>query len=254
MPTSCSDLERIAILLSRELQDNDIGSWGVGGIIPMAAIMLAKKMHAPGIIIGGERVYNPKPSSLAAGLDDPVLMEKAEAIEGFWELFGHWHKGVDFFFYSGMQIDVYGNLNLHLIGSIENPKLRGPGVANISLIQRCKKIYLYSPDHSTKKFVEKVDFISAPGHLFGPQSKKDAGIFNEGPVICVTPIATFDFDPVTLRMRIKSIHSHSTFEEVKSKTGFELNENAPTLVTIDPTDLELKILREQIDLKGLLRK
>ena len=105
-----------------------------------------------------------------------------------------------------------------------------------------------------KKFVEKVDFISAPGHLFGPQSKKDAGIFNEGPVICVTPIATFDFDPVTLRMRIKSIHSHSTFEEVKSKTGFELNENAPTLVTVDPTDLELKILREQIDLKGLLRK
>jgi hypothetical protein len=34
----------------------------------------------------------------------------------------------------------------------------------------------------------------------------------------------------------------------------KLNENAPTLVTVEPTDLEMKILREQIDLKGLLRK
>ena len=254
MPMPCTDLERIAILLSRELQDNEVGSWGVGGIIPMAAIMLAQKMHAPGIIIGGERVYNPKPSSLAAGLDDPVLMEKAEAIEGFWEIFGHWHKGVDFFFYSGMQIDVYGNLNLHLIGSVERPKLRGPGVANISLIQRCKKIFLYSPDHDKKKFVEKVDFISAPGHLSGPQSKRDAGIFNAGPVICVTPIAIFDFDPLTLRMRVQSIHAHSTIEEVRSKTGFELNASGPIEVTKEPTELELKILRGQIDLRGLLRK
>jgi glutaconate CoA-transferase subunit B len=220
----------------------------------MAAILLAKKLHAPNIIIGGERVFNPKPSSLATGLDDPVLMEKAEAIEGFWEIFGHWHKGVDFFFYSGMQIDAYGNLNLHIIGSMDQPKLRGPGVANISLIQRCKKIYLYSPDHDKKKFVEKVDFISAPGHLEGPQSKRDAGISNAGPVLCVTPIACFDFDPITLRMRVQSIHAHSSIEEVVSKTGFNLETQHSIAVTPEPTELEIRTLREQIDIKGLLRK
>src|SRR5262249_41578240 len=132
--------ELIAILLSREIRNNDVGSWGVGGVIPMAAVRLAQHLHAPDAIIGGERPYNPNPSRLSKGYGDSVLLERAEAIEGFWELFGHWHKGVDFFFYSGMQIDAYGNVNLHVIGDLKTPKVRGPGVANISLSQSCGRI------------------------------------------------------------------------------------------------------------------
>jgi glutaconate CoA-transferase subunit B len=250
----CTALERVAIFLARELHDNEVGSWGVGGIIPMAAIRLAQHLHAPGIVIGGERIYNPKPSRLASGLDDPVLMERAEAIEGFWELFGHWHKGVDFFFYSGMQIDAYGNLNLHVIGDVASPKVRGPGVANISLVQSCGRILLYATDHEPRRFVEKVDFISVPGHLRGTESKAQAGIRSRGPAVCVTPIAAMDFDPATLRMRLRSVHGGATEDEIRKRTGFEFAPGAPVHDTPAPTAREIEVLRGHVDPGGLLRK
>ena len=250
----CTAIERVAIVLSREIRDNDVGSWGVGGLIPMAAMLLAQNLHAPGLVIGGERIYNPKPSRLASGLDDPVLMERAEAIEGFWELFGHWHKGVDFFFYSGMQIDAYGNLNLHVIGDVAAPKVRGPGVANISLIQSCGRILLYATEHDTRRFVERVDFISAPGHLRGPESKARAGIRSRGPVGCVTPIAVMDFDRATPRMRLRSVHGGATEGEVKKRTGFEFAPGAAVQDTLPPTAREIEVLRTRVDPAGLLRK
>ena len=254
MPASdCTILERIAIFLSRELRDNEVGAWGVGGILPMAAVRLAQHLHAPGLVIGGERIFNPKPSRLAAGLDDPVLMERAEAIEGFWELFGHWHKGVDFFFYSGMQIDAYGNLNLHVIGTVAAPKLRGPGVANVSLAQSCGRILLYATDHEPRRFVERVDFISVPGHLRGPASKAEAGIRSRGPTLCVTPIAVMDFDPASLRMRLRSVHGGATEDEVRKRTGFEFAPGAPAQATPPPTSREIEVLRERVDQEGLLR-
>ncbi len=250
----CSAHELIAILLSREIRDNEVGSWGVGGTIPMAAVRLAQHLHAPGVIIGGERVYNPKPSRLAVGFGDPVLLERAEAIEGFWELFGHWHKGVDFFFYSGMQIDAYGNLNLHAIGDISAPKLRGPGVANISLAQTCRRIFLYATDHSPRRFVDKVDFISVPGHIREPSAKSKAGLKSTGPALCVTPIAVMDFDPATLRMRLRSIHGGVTEEDVRARTGFEFADGPAVEITTAPTARELKVLRTLVDPGGLLRK
>jgi glutaconate CoA-transferase subunit B len=252
--SDCTALERIAILLSREIRDNEVGAWGVGGIVPMAAVRLAQHLHAPGVVIGGERIFNPKPSRLAAGLDDPVLMERAEAIEGFWELFGHWHKGVDFFFYSGMQIDAYGNINLHVIGSAAAPKLRGPGVANISLAQSCGRILLYAADHEPRRFVDKVDFVSVPGHVRGPASKVEAGIRSRGPTLCVTPLAVMDFEPTSLRMRLRSVHGGATESEVRQRTGFELAGGAPVGATPAPTPRELEVLRERVDPEGLLRK
>ena len=249
----CAPFELVAILLARELRDNEVGAWGAGGLIPMAAVRLAQHLHAPGIVIGGERIYNPKPSRLATGLDDAVLLERAEAIEGFWELFGHWHKGVDFFFYSGMQIDAFGNLNLHVVGDIAAPKLRGPGVANISLAQSCGRILLYATDHERRRFTEKVDFVSVPGHLRGPVSKAEAGITSQGPVVCVTPIATMDFDPKTLRMRLRSVHSGITESEVRRRTGFEFAPGPPAAQTQPPLPHELAILRTKVDPQGLLR-
>lgn len=255
MPDSgCTALERIAIFLSREIRDNEVGAWGVGGILPMAAVRLAQQLQAPGVVIGGERIFNPKPSRLAAGLDDPVLMERAEAIEGFWELFGHWHKGVDFFFYSGMQIDAYGNLNLHVIGDVTAPKLRGPGVANVSLAQSCGRILLYATDHQPRRFVEKVDFVSVPGHLRGPASKAEAGIRSRGPTLCVTPLAVMDFEPASLRMRLRSVHGGATESEVRKRTGFELAAGGAVQATSPVTARELETLRERVDPGGLLRK
>ena len=253
MPASdCTILERMAIFLSRELRDNEVGAWGVGGILPMAAVRLAQHLHAPGLVIGGERIFNPKPSRLAAGLDDPVLMERAEAIEGFWELFGHWHKGVDFFFYSGMQIDAYGNLNLHVIGTVAAPKLRGPGVANVSLAQSCGRILLYATDHEPRRFVERVDFITTPGYLTGPGAREAAGLPGEtGPYRVVTTLGVMGYHAQSKRMMLLATQPGVTVGDVIENTAFKLLLADRVDANPPPDAEELRILREDVDPEGL---
>ena len=140
-----------------------------------------------------------------------------------------------------------------MIGNVAAPKLRGPGVANVSLAQSCGRILLYATDHEPRRFVERVDFISVPGHLRGPASKAEAGIRSRGPTLCVTPIAVMDFDPASLRMRLRSVHGSATENEVRKRTGFELAADGPVQATAPVTARELETLRERVDPEGLLR-
>ena len=76
---------------------------------------------------------------------------------------------------------------------------------------------------------------------------------NEGPRFVVTPRAVLDFDPATLRMRLKSVHAGTTAEEVQRHTGFDLAVSGDVPTTPPPTDDELTILRERVDKTGTLR-
>ena len=246
-----SPAELMAIVLSRDLGDGEVGAWGVGSLIPMAAVLLARASHAPHIIIGGERAYNPKPV-LNSGLDDPGMMTRIEALEGYWELFGHWHRGVDFFCFSGMQVDAFGNLNLHLIGDdLANPTVRGPGVPNISLAGSCGRTYLFFAEHSKRRFVERLDFISVPGHMDG-QGRKSRALKGSGPKFCVTPLCVFEFSPETHRMFLASVHPGVTVSAVLGATGFEIAVEGEVPVTRQPTSDEIRRLREVVDPQGLL--
>lgn len=243
----------MSIVLSRELRDGEIGTWGIGGLIPMAAVRLARAMHAPNLTIGGERVYDSNPTELAPGLDDPRLMENAVGIEGFWELFGHWHKGLDFFYFSGMQVDPYGNLNLHKVKRDDGTFLRGPGVANISLAGSCRRTFLYMTSHSRRKFVEELDFRSLPGHLEGGDSRVASGLTGGGPALCVTPIAVFDFPAPSRRMRLLSVHGGASVDDVRQNTGFEFDVADDISQTDEPTTREIEVLRGEVDPSGALR-
>lgn len=250
---NCHAAEIQAVVLARELQDGEMGAAGASAAIPMAAIMLARRTHAPNIQIAGEMFVNPRPKRLWNSMLDDRALGSCEAAETFLELFGHSHRGLDFFFHNGMQIDQYGNINLHFIGgSIDKPKMRGPGAANISYAGTSKRFYICTHAHSTRTFVPKVDFITSPGYLDGPESFGKAGL-KGGPRLCVTPLAVMEFEPETLRMRLKSVHPWSSVEDVVTNTGFELliPENVP--VTELPTAEELRILREDVDTLGILR-
>ena len=69
----------------------------------------------------------------------------------------------------------------------------------------------------------------------------------------VTPRAVMDFDPTTLRMRLKSVHAGNTAEEVQRNTGFDLGIRGDVPQTPPPTEEELTVLRERIDKTGTLR-
>ena len=55
-------------------------------------------------------------------------------------------------------------------------------------------------------------------------------------------------------MRVKSLHSGVTMEQVRDQTGFEMLCEGMPPVTRVATEVELKILRETVDSEGTLAK
>lgn len=118
----------MVVVLARDLADGELGAAGAAALVPMAAIALARELHAPNLTVGGEMFFNPEPGRLYPSMLDDRALGRCEAAETFIELFGHSHHGLEFFFHSGLQHDAYGNINLHHVGgTLHAPKVRGPG-------------------------------------------------------------------------------------------------------------------------------
>ena len=84
-----------------------------------------------------------------------------------------------------------------------------------------KKIYIWSTTHNPRTFVDKVDFLAAPGYLDGGDAREKLGLKN-GPELVITDLCVMDFEPTSKRMRLKSVHHGITPKQVQEKTGFEL--------------------------------
>ena len=102
----------------------------------------------------------------------------------------------------------------------------------------------------SKRFVEKVSFITNPGYLDGPGARENAGLpANTGPYKVITNLAIMGYDEKTKRMRVESIHEGYTFDQVQEKCGFPLLKAKGIVKTPPPTRKELDILRYQVDPK-----
>jgi glutaconate CoA-transferase subunit B len=100
----------------------------------------------------------------------------------------------------------------------------------------------------SKRFVEKVDFITTPGWLAGGDSREKSGLpKGAGPYKIITNMAVMDFEPQSKRMRIVSINPGYSRKDVTENCGFELLEAACIKETLPPTGEELSILREAVD-------
>ena len=140
-----------------------------------------------------------------------------------------------------------GNCNLAYVGPHDKPTLRGPGSAAIPWAQRCKRSVLYTTSHSKHVFVPKVDFVSLPGH---PKGEPPVPGLSR-PVLVVTPLAVMDFTE-SGDMRLQSLHSGVTLDEVVQNTGFRLVlPSGEPPKTPEPSPEELRLMR-QFDLDGLL--
>lgn len=250
--------EQIVCVIARELLNDD--SIQVGGArhdIPYAAVSLARQLYVPDMTIFTTSLFwNPElPPLRHSGQLASAFTLMADGKGTGYDIFESTEKGVaKVFFYSGLQIDKYGNINLHFVGDPKDPIIRGPGVVNPSRGVSAQRFYIYAMRHEKRTLVEKVDFITIAGHIDGPDGRKKAGIKTAGPVLCVTPLSVMDFDEKTKAMRLKSVHQGVTVEQVVENTGFELiiPPNVPT--TPPPTDEELELLHAKIDPDGVLRK
>ncbi|MEN6473588.1 MAG: CoA-transferase [Syntrophaceae bacterium] len=242
-------MELMICVASRELDDG--ATAGVGTGAPCAAAMLAQKVGAPNLIImfeaGG---ISPLLPEMPISVGDSRTFYKALMATSMGEIMETCCRGfVDYTFLGGAQMDMYGNLNSTKIGGEhQKPKVRLPGSGGANdFASFCWRMMVMTPQDS-RRFVEKVDFVTTPGWIKGGNSRYEAGLpLGTGPYKIITNMAVMDFEPESKRMRIISINPGYSLKDVQDNCGFELLQAAKITDTKPPTDQELRILREEVD-------
>ena len=150
-------------------------------------------------------------------------------------------------------MDRYGNVNDTCVGDYTNPVHRwaGSGGANdvVSFCQRSVTMLR----QNKRRFPEKVDFNTCPGYLDGkPGQREAAGMpAGTGPSMVITDLACYTFEDN--EMVVSSIHEGIgvTLEQVKAEVGWDIKVSEDLHATTEPTDEEIRILREKVDPTGM---
>jgi glutaconate CoA-transferase subunit B len=247
--------ELMATVLSHALRDDDFGAVGAASQIPVCAMRLAQRTHAPNLwfLYGGSGAVNSKSRELVESAADYRNLSGAEYRAPLADIIDFEFTGrFTVLFFGGMQIDQYGNVNMACIGDYEKPTVRGPGSVGLPFTASVRRCVLYVQHHNPRLFVKKVDFVSGPG--FGRDAvERYRPPWAQGPVLVVTPLAVMDFATPDRRMRLRSVHPGRKVAEVQAQTGFELVIDGEVPATTPPTPEQLRIIREEIDTKGVLR-
>ena len=147
---------------------------------------------------------------------------------------------VDAFFLGGGQIDGQGNINLVGTGDYPKSDVRWPGsFGSAFLYYVVPRVILFREEHSPRVFVDKVDFVSAPGTSEGI-------VRNGGPYALLTGLALFDFDKSQKRFRLRSVHRGVSAADVRANTGFDYDEPADVPATPEPDSETLALLRGRV--------
>jgi len=241
-------MELMICAAARLLEDRCTVSVGTGA--PCAATMLAQRTHAPNLVIlfeaGGIAPILPE---MPISVGDSRTFYQGVMASGMCDIMETCQRGlVDYTFLGGAQIDRYGNLNSTVIGDHAHPKARFPGSGGANdFASFCWRTMLITPQNK-QRFTVKPDFITSPGFLRGGTSREEAGLPpGTGPYRVITDLAIMDFEPVTKRMRVISLHPGRTFDQVQDHCGFELLVREELEHTLPPTATELAILRDEVD-------
>ena len=238
--------ELVAVISARILEDGKIVFGGAG--MPLISCVLAQKMHAPRLTIlfeGGVIGPHIDPHKLPPSTNEQRAARRGNMVLSITDVLLLQQRGyVDYGFLGGAQIDQYGNLNSSFIGDPDNPKVRLPGTGGANDIASLASKILVAMHHEKRRFVEKVDFITTPGYLQGGDSREKAGLIAGGIHQVITHLGLFGFDPQSRRMSLQALHPGATVDEVKERTGFEMMIPDEIPVTEEPTEEELRILRE----------
>jgi acyl CoA:acetate/3-ketoacid CoA transferase beta subunit len=215
------------------------------GTIPMIAVRLAASTFEPDLLYtDGDALLLAEPMPVGGAPDAP---RKAEAWLPFGKFFDVVWSGKRHVMMGATQIDRYGNQNIACIGPWKQPKAMLLGVRGGPGNTLNHPTSYWVPNHSTRSFVPEVDCVSGVGWDRVP---KGAERFHEIRRV-VSNLAVMDFETPDHSMRLRSVHPGVTVDEVVAATGFELSLPADVPETRQPTEDELRVIREVIDPQGL---
>lgn len=235
--------ELMAVTVAREIRDGELAFIGVG--MPLMAATVAKFTHAPNFNMMVEYgAVGPAPLRLQMCVNCAVNNERAYFAGSQREVMSAQQAGfVDIACISGAQIDKYGNLNSTCIGDYLHPKVRlaGSGGANDLASSASRTVIMMRQDG--RNFVDKVDYLTSPGHLGGPGEREKAGLVGGGPAAVVTTMGVYRFDNETREMYLEKIHPGVDLEKIKAAVKWDLAISPNLTETELPTEEQVMVMR-----------
>jgi glutaconate CoA-transferase subunit B len=240
-----SPWETMIIAAARQLEGERVCFVGTGP--PNLASGIAKRTVAPDLILIYEAgVVGARPARQPLSIGDPTLVTGALSVVPMFDLFAYYlQRGhVDVAFLGASQIDRFGNINTTVIGEYDNPKVRLPGSGGACEIAlNARKVFVVM-QQSKRSFVERVDFVTSPGHKDGAVRR------GGGPSVVVTQLGVYEFDD-TGEMVLTMLHPGVDTAEIEANTGWEIRTAVDLATSPPPTAEELDLLRRELDPDGV---
>jgi glutaconate CoA-transferase subunit B len=236
--------EMMTVAASRRLRGRRTCFVGIG--LPSLAANLARATWAPEIVLVYESgTIGSKPPRPPLSIGDGVLAETADAVVSSAEIFNYWLQPgrIDVGFLGAAQLDRYANINTTVIGDYRRPKVRLPGAGGAPEIAASCGETVIVVRHSTRVFVERLDFTTSVGHGDGSGARDRLGLRGAGPTAVITDLGILEPDSESRELTLTSVHPGVEAERVLEATGWPLKIAADLEATAAPTETELTALR-----------
>ena len=237
--------EVMTVVAARALAGHTTCFVGIGA--PSAAANLARRIHAPGLVLIYESgTIGSKPSVLPLSIGDGELAETADSVVPVPEIFSYWLQAgrVDVGFLAAAQIDRFANLNSTVIGPYDHPRVRLPGGGGAPEIAAAAREVMIMMRQRPESFVERLDFVTSAGFMEGGDARQRSGSRGGGPSRVITELGVLEPDPVTRELTLVAVHPGVSAQQAHDATGWELRVS-PALAETEPvTDEELATLRD----------
>jgi glutaconate CoA-transferase subunit B len=265
MNKTCSVGEVMIYNLARTVKNGDLAFHGFGSPLVQLALHLAKRTHAPDLVLvaGATYALNPTPVFLTPTSNDWTLDRGAESVLDIEQLFDLAASGrMSRMFLSGLQIDKWGNANVTRLGR-DRLRLKLPGGGGgCNLSCDAAHFTLWTPAHRGPqgkdgkpmlRLVEQCDFITTLGHRAADgTNRRELGHRGGGPDGIVTELGLFDFDGEG-HARLKSVFPDIEVQEIRAHTGFALRQ-ADRLEPVPLPDAESVSIIRRLDPLGIHRR
>jgi glutaconate CoA-transferase subunit B len=222
--------EMMTVAAARQLAGGEVCFVGIG--LPSTAANLARRLHAPGLVLVYESgTIGAKPRHLPLSIGDGELAETADAVVSVPEVFNYWLQAgrIDVGFLGAAQLDRRGDINTTVIGAYARPTVRLPGAGGApEIAASCRRVVVIVRQ-SLRTFVDRLSFRTSLGDRV---------------TTVITDLGMLRRDPCDGDLVLSHLHPGATVDDAQAATGWRLRVDDDLAATDPPTPDELAVLRE----------
>jgi glutaconate CoA-transferase, subunit B len=236
--------EMMVAVAAREIRDGELVF--VGMRLPILAYGVARSTHAPHARALYELglMRDQPPAGFLGTMGDPPNVAGALWATRMSNVMALMAQGqVDLGFIGGAEVDRFGNLNTSYIGDPARPATKLPGSGGGADIAILSRRWVSLMTHERRRLVERVSYVTSPGHGDGAGWRARNGLRGGGPSAIVTTLAVLRFPAGGGEAYLASVHPGRTVEEVRRNTGWDLRVADDVVMTPEPTAEELAHMR-----------